>query len=107
MALLSKYCLSLTAVVLLACQGQEASTEYKRQQEADSLFKLERNYFQGSSESQELLQRVIDLDSTHDDALREIAIPFLKRGMPHLWKPLYDKAVAQDPQTWGGGFPEG
>ncbi len=91
----------LSLVVLVAsCNAQEATEIANRTKAADSIFNLDKKLLQGSKESQALLKKVIFVDSTHDDALREISIPFLKRGMPHEWKPKFDKAVKYDPQTW-------
>ena len=71
-----------------------------RSKVADSLFNLDRPLLQGSKESQLAFKEIVEIDPTHDDALREIAVPFLKRGMPHKWLPKFNKAVDQDPQTW-------
>ncbi len=96
----SKYFHSLSVVLMVSCHGQENVEKLNRTKEADSIFNLDKKLFQGSKESQQILEKVIQVDSTHDDALREISVPFLKRGMPYEWKPLYEKAIKQDPQTW-------
>lgn len=97
---LLKYFRSLFILLLLSCQGQDNTQAVNRSKIADSIFNLDKKLFQGSKESQEILKKAIEVDATHDDALREISVPFLKRGMPHQWKPLYQKAVDADPQTW-------
>lgn len=56
--------------------------------------------FQGTPKSETLLDQILELDPTNCDALREKSVPYLKRGIPHLWKTLFDKAVACDPISW-------
>lgn len=97
----SKYCLSGIVLALLACQGQQESRAFTdRSKVADSIFNLDEPMLQGSKESQLKFKKVVEMDSTHDEALREISVPFLKRGMPHEWLPRFNKAVAQNPETW-------
>jgi len=97
----SKYFLSSIVLILMACQGQQESySSTDRSKVADSIFNLDIPMLQGSKESQLKFKKVVEIDSTHDDALREISVPFLKRGMPHEWLPKFNKAVAQDPKTW-------
>ncbi len=55
---------------------------------------------QGSPTAMILLDSVLKLDSSHAAAWREISVPYLKRGMPHEWKPLFDKAVQYHPEVW-------
>lgn len=55
---------------------------------------------QGSPESMTLLDEIIELDSTNCDALRELSVAYLKRGLPHEWKPRFDKAVECNPKIW-------
>lgn len=56
--------------------------------------------FQGTPMAFTLLNKILSLDPENCDALREVSVPYLKRGLPHVWKPLFDKAVACDPVTW-------
>lgn len=56
--------------------------------------------FQGTPKAETLLDKILTLDPNNCNALREKSVPYLKRGIPHLWKPLFDKAVACDPVTW-------
>ncbi|MDC1460459.1 hypothetical protein N8345_01135 [Flavobacteriaceae bacterium] len=51
------------------------------------------------------LEEIIRLDPKHCDAIRELSVAYLKRGMPHEWKPTMDRAVECDAvrwQTWRG-----
>ncbi len=56
--------------------------------------------FQGTPKAETLLDQILELGPNNCDALREKSIPYLKRGIPHLWKPLFDKAVECDPVAW-------
>ncbi|MBQ0735283.1 tetratricopeptide repeat protein [Aquimarina celericrescens] len=56
--------------------------------------------YQGTPLSMKLLDSILTLDPNNCEALRSYSVPYLKRGMPHKWKPLFDKAVACDPKTW-------
>ena len=56
--------------------------------------------FQGTPKAMTLSESIIELDSTNSDALREISVPYLKRGMPYECKPRFDKAVLHNPKTW-------
>ena len=74
-----------------------------RDKEEDPLAILEygKNY-QGSSRSLNALKKVTELDSTNSEAYRELSIPYLKRGMPHLWKTHMDKSIELNAQEWQG-----
>ena len=55
---------------------------------------------QGKPEIMNLLEEIINLDPKHCDAIRELSIAYLKRGMPNQWKPIYDRAVECDAVRW-------
>ena len=59
-------------------------------------------YYQGSSQSLNPLSRAAELDSTNAEIYRELSIPYLKRGLPHIWKKHIDKAVLLNPIEWQG-----
>ncbi|MEK9613062.1 MAG: hypothetical protein VW080_03960 [Flavobacteriaceae bacterium] len=69
---------------------------------ADKKFEKIEDLLQGSPEAMILLEDVIALNPNHCEAIRELSIPYLKRGIPHKWKPIMDRAVACDPKTWQG-----
>lgn len=105
---LLKYCLSFLLLTSLSCKNEnfdEIPFE-ERKLMAKQLWDSEKSKhgfdhsFQGTPKAMTLLDKIIALDSTHAKALREISVPFLKRGMPHEWKLRFDKAVAHDPATW-------
>lgn len=89
-----KYYLSLLLLVLMfGCQDSK-----QRSQEVLEYGK----YYQGSARSLNALSKAIELDSTNAEAWRELSIPYLKRGMPHLWETYMQKAVDYDPVEWQG-----
>ena len=70
---------------------------------SDSLEILEYGkHHQGSSRSLNALKKVTELDSTNAEAYRELSIPYLKRGMPHLWKKHMDKSIELNSEEWIG-----
>lgn len=105
---LLKYCLSFLLLISLSCKNEnlnEGSSEDSKLIAKD-IWDTENSKhgfngsFQGTPKAMTLLDNIIALDSTNADALREISVPFLKRGMPLEWKPKFDKAVEHDPATW-------
>ena len=57
-------------------------------------------HFQGSLRMMTYTEEAIALNPKNADAWRELSIPYLKRGMPHKWKPLFEKAVLHDSIGW-------
>ena len=57
---------------------------------------------QGTPKMMEYVEKAILLDPYNSDAWRELSVPYLKRGMPVDWKPLFDKAVTLNPKEWQG-----
>lgn len=57
---------------------------------------------QGSSKSMTRIERAIAIDPSNCDAIRELSVAYLKRGMPDKWKSQMDKAVACNPEIWTG-----
>ena len=55
---------------------------------------------QSSPEKMNFLEEIICLNPKHCDAVRELSIAYLKRHMPHEWKPIFDQAVEYDAVTW-------
>lgn len=94
---LLKYCLNILVVILAtACSRNGHQTDSP----AAIAFKKAEGSYQGSQANIKALEDVLKIDSNYSYALRELSVPYLKRGMPLEWKPRYDKAVAADPQTW-------
>ena len=98
METLPKYFLSVLVVLcLFSCED-----ESERKKRALDSFHYGMQHYQGTEESINAFAKAVELDPTHAESWRELSIPFLKRGMPHLWKPYIDKAVELDPITWQG-----
>jgi len=79
---LQKYFLSILVTIAIFACNPDVSIE-ERKAKADEMIN-------------------IALDPDNADAWRELSIPYLKRGMPNEWKPLFDKAVALNPEEWQG-----
>lgn len=79
------------ALFLLSCKNNK--------EESLSVLEFGKKY-QGSSQSLNALSKAIELDSTNAEAWRELSIPYLKRGMPHLWEKYMANAVKYDAESW-------
>ncbi len=99
MARLLKLFLSISLVFcFFACQSK------RKKAEASYTFGVT-NFGQGSAGSINGIARAIEIDSTYEQAVYELSVGYLKRGMPHMWKEQYDKAVLLDSVTripWRG-----
>lgn len=90
--------LFLSALVIISVLS---SCDNKREQ-AETVYNRAINYPQGSMMSINGIKRATEIDSTYDDAVRELSVAYLKRGLPHKWKPQMDKAVKCAPSNWIG-----
>jgi tetratricopeptide (TPR) repeat protein len=107
MVKLLKYFLSFFALITLDnCKQSDNFKDYslsdRKRMSVEYLENGEKNFRQGSPENMELIEIAIKLDPNNAAAWRELSVPYLKRGMPHEWKPLFDKAVEIDPIAWQG-----
>lgn len=98
METLPKSFLSIILVILLFSCEEKIDTK-KRSMEC---FEYGMQHYQGTQESINGFAKAVEYDPTHAESWRELSIPFLKRGMPHLWKKYIDKAVELDPVAWQG-----
>ena len=105
----SKYCLRLLWVLMLfSCSEKDFSnlTLEERKVLSKELWNSENekhgfdHFFQGTPIGQTLTNRIITLDSTNANALRDRSVPFLKRGIPHKWNPYFSQVVRNDSITW-------
>lgn len=105
MGKLLKYCLSLI-ILQFGCKESskwyEALSAQERIELSKERFKEHAMYYQGSPENMEIIEGALEIDPNNAEAWRELSVPYLKRGYAHLWKPLFDKAVAIDPVAWQG-----
>lgn len=84
-----KYCLSTFLLLLIfSCQT--------KREKAESVYKRATIHYQGSKACHNGIKRAIEIDSTYPQAVYELSVAYLKRGLPHKWKPQYDKAVKLD-----------
>ena len=105
MVKLLKYCLRslIPLAFVVGCNGiGDDPTDNERRGLAENLFEegSHMGYGQGSPEVMSQIEKALAMDSTYAEAWRELSVAYLKRGMPHKWKPLFDKAVHFDPSTW-------
>lgn len=92
---LLKLFLSLSCIVFVfSCSS--------KREKAEAIYNRAIHYPQGSMMSINGIKRATEIDSTYDDAVRELSVAYLKRGLPHKWKPQMDKAVKCNPVIWQG-----
>jgi len=76
-----------------------------KREKAEAVYKRAIHYPQGSMMSINGIKRATEIDSTYQQAVYELSVAYLKRGLPHKWKPQYNKAVLLDSVTripWRG-----
>ncbi len=99
-----KYYLSLFCLVLLfsCAESDDYSklSKIERKKLSEKVFKEGSHLFQGSPKSMTRIAKAIEIDSNNCDAVRELSVAYLKRGMPNKWKTQIDKAVECDPVIW-------
>ncbi|MGB1308385.1 MAG: hypothetical protein ACPG6B_05710, partial [Oceanihabitans sp.] len=78
----------LCFLMLFACSS--------KREKAEAVYKRAIFYPQGSKMSINGIKRATEIDSTYQQAVYELSVAYLKRGLPHKWKPQYNKAVKLD-----------
>jgi hypothetical protein len=98
--------LAFLACLLSSCREEgrieNLSLNARKKLSVELLNQGENQYPQGSPDNMNLIEMAIEADPKNSAALRELSVPYLKRGLPHEWKPLFDKAVDVDPVSWQG-----
>ena len=97
---------TLLLILLFGCADQDKYVRFtsadRKRMSIQYLDNAEKNFNQGTPENMELIEIAIKLDPNNSAAWRELSVPYLKRGLSHQWKPLFDKAVEIDPVMWQG-----
>lgn len=102
---LLKYCLStlLLSTVLISCGGDISNlSEVERKELSAKLYQDAESFHagQGAPFVMTKLEEAVEIDPNNCDALRELSVAYLKRGMIDVWKIKFDKAVECDPKIW-------
>lgn len=79
----------LVALLFLNCSSDR--------EKAEAVYKRAIQHPQGSKMSINGIKRATEIDSTYEQAVYELSVAYLKRGLPHKWLPQYNKAVKLDP----------
>lgn len=99
--LLKYYLSALSFLLIISCKEEYIASENPDNKRlAEIKFKSGEKMLQGSPESMKRIEEAIAIDTTYAEAIRELSVAYLKRGMPHKWKPIFDEAVEQDAKTW-------
>lgn len=102
---LSKYFLSIFVLFLtFSCaeKGKDYSalSKEERKKLSSEVFDGGSHLPQGSPKSMTRIEEAIAIDPDNCDAVRELSVAYLKRGMPNKWKIEMDKAVACNTAIW-------
>ncbi len=102
---LLKYCLStlLLSTVLISCGGDISNlSEVERKELSAKLYQDAESFHagQGAPFVMTKLEEAVEIDPNNCDALRELSVAYLKRGMIDVWKIKFDKAIECDPKIW-------
>lgn len=97
-----KYYLSAFLVFcLFSCnEDYENLSPEERKALSYKVFKEDEHMGQGSPMSMSRIERAIKIDPNNCDAVRELSVAMLKRGLIDEWKPTFDKAIACNPKIW-------
>ncbi|MDT0620709.1 tetratricopeptide repeat protein [Croceitalea vernalis] len=90
----------MVLVVFSCSQATDRLDLIEKRKLAEEIFKNGSHLPQGSPKSMTRIEEAIAADTTYAEALRELSVAYLKRGMPHKWLPQFNKAVRHDPKTW-------
>ena len=92
----------LSALILFGCSNPIALSSEEKKVLAEEMWSEvgEKHGIQGSPEKMNFLEEIIRLDPKHCEAIRELSVAYLKRGMPNQWKPIFDRAVECDAALW-------
>jgi len=101
---LPKYFLSVFVLFLtFSCSEIEKNSTLSNKERIKlsvEIFDSGNHFSQGSPKSMTRIEEAIAMDPNNCDAVRELSVAYLKRGMPHKWKPEMDKAVACNAAIW-------
>lgn len=102
-------CILLLTAILTNCEAPQAYNYYRKQftateqkQLASTLLEGIGGYYQGSTAEQMLLFEALGYDSTNAKIVREIGVPYLKRGIATAFPHWYGRAADLDPLGWTG-----
>ena len=97
-----KYCLSILFLALIiSCKNNtDVLSSEERIALSKEMFRDLGHGGQGTAKQLSILDSIVALDSTNCDAVRELSVAYLKRGLMKEWKPLFDKAVECDSKIW-------
>ncbi|MGO3182556.1 MAG: tetratricopeptide repeat protein [Aequorivita sp.] len=100
-----KYCLSilLLATVCISCDKDISNmSEEERKQHSAELYQDAESFHagQGAPFIMTKLEEAVAMDPNNCDALRELSVAYLKRGLIDEWKIKFDKAAKCDPKIW-------
>ena len=106
--LLKYYLNLLVLIIFFSCSKSSDTSNLNAEEKRELAIKTYKDavfFPQGSARSVSGIYHATQIDSTYKQAIYELSVAYLKRGMPHKWKAQYDKAVLLDSATripWRG-----
>ena len=99
--------LSVSVFFFFACQQtpqlyKKEFSESEKKLMAKQLLNGHGFHYQGTVSNQLHMEEAWALDSQNASIIREVGIPFLKRGFAAGFYPPYERAIAMDAVTWQG-----
>jgi len=86
----------LLTIILFSCKEHSKLSKKERRTLAEKTYNEAIQYRQGSTAFQNGIVDALTIDPEYEQAVHELSVAHLKRGMPHKWLPQYNKAVALD-----------
>ncbi len=92
-------------IILICFTSCKNESNLSKRSLSESIYKNAIQYTQGSTGFQNGIAEAVKIDSTYQEAVYELSVADLKRGLPHKWLPQYNKAVQLNPELripWRG-----
>lgn len=84
-------------LIFFSCEKNiENLTASEKRVLAEKKYKKAIIFMQGSTPFQNGIAEAVAIDPTYEPGVYELSVADLKRGLPHKWKPQYNKAVVLD-----------
>jgi tetratricopeptide (TPR) repeat protein len=99
---LKLYLSLICLLVVYSCKNETPLNADQKRELARKIYNKAIHFTQGSTPFQNGIVEALAIDPTFDEAAREVSVAFLKRGIPHKWKPLFEKVIKLNPAQWHG-----
>ena len=94
--LLKSYLSLFLVLALFSCKNETTLSLKEKRTLAEKRYKEAIQFRQGSTPFQNGIAEAVKIDPTYPQAIYELSVADLKRGLPHKWLPQYNKSVKLD-----------